>query len=833
MRRTTTGRRRLTAPAVAATAALIGAFAAGGPAVADDAPAPPSPGAAAPSAHSGHVAQRPSQPGSGGSSTLEELAQRPYMGWSSYSMQVFEGGDWISADQIMAQSDAMHESLQRYGYEYINVDAGWNGGVDDYGRPIPSERVFPDGLQTVIDHVHDNGQKFGLYLIPGIGQDLHEADLPIFGAPECSTADIATQPLQQGDYWGYTYQIDFENPCSQAYVDSIADLLGEWGVDFIKFDSVTPGSGIEDGSMDSLGDVAAWSQALARHDIWLELSWAVDIDEADYWAEHAQGWRIDWDVECYCGDEALTQWANVERLLPKLAQWWRHAGPDRGWNDLDSLNVGNGSMDGLTRDERRAAATLWAVSAAPFYLGNDLTNLDEFGMELLTNKEVIAVNQAGVPARPVSTDTQQQVWYSPNADGSVTVALFNLGRTEADVTIDFADLGLQGKASVRDLWAKKNLGRHTDELQVESVPIHGARLFTITPERGAQVTLNDDDLRIGYEGDWDRNGGAEVVTTTQPLTVAVGDSGSGEAPVAPPAGPVAVNDDDPSIVYQGSWSHSTGRGFGDHEDDVHYSESVGNAVEHAFVGTGIDLVTETHSSQGDVEIYLDGQLVDTVSTYQADGRGVQQVVYSVRDLPNGAHTLRAVHASGQFMLIDRLDVVRPTLIEPSTAAFDRAQPADVSVELLRDPSELTGVSVDGEPLAEGEDYTLDGATLTITAAALTELEDGTQVLQIGFAGDVRDDVHVTDQVGDAVELTFRGTSFTWTGPTAPDQGEVEVWLDGELVEVVDTSSEARRTRVELFDSGKLRDREHTVRLVMVSGDVMRFDTLGYTVSKVR
>ncbi|GAB2608289.1 X2-like carbohydrate binding domain-containing protein [Pseudactinotalea suaedae] len=799
-----TNRRRLAAPAVAAAAALMVTMAGGGSAVADNDP-----------------------PG------IEELAQQPYMGWSSYSMQVHSGGQWITADQLIAQSDAMHETLQPHGYTYINVDAGWNGGIDEHGRPVPSQTLYPDGLQAVIDHVHDNGQKFGLYFIPGIGQEVYEADLPIAGAPDCSTGDIATLPLQQGDYWGFTHQIDFTNPCAQAYIDSIADLIGDWGVDFVKFDSVTPGSGIEDGSMDSRGDVAAWSQALARHDIWLELSWAVDIDQADYWAEHAQGWRVDWDVECYCGDEALTTWANIERLFPRLAQWWRHAGPDRGWNDLDSLNVGNGSMDGLTRDERRTAMTLWAVSAAPLYIGNDMTDLDEYGIELLTNDEVIAVNQAAVPARPVATDTTRQVWYALNPDGTYTVALFNLGRTEADMTLSFEDLGLSGSATVRDLWAQRRVGTVTDELLVEGVPIHGARLFTVTPGKDATITVNDDDLRVDHQGDWNRNGGSEVVATSQPLTIAVADSSTGEAPTAPEAGPIAVNDDDPSVLYQGSWSHSTGRGLGDHEDDVHFSESAGNAVEYTFVGTGIDYVTETHSSQGDVEVYLDGQLVETVSTYQESGRGAQQVVYSVRDLPSGTHTLRLVHATGQYMLIDRLDVVQETLIEPSTAAFDRALPADLTVQLLRGGGELAGITGPDGALVDGTDYVADGGELTVRAAYLATLDEGEQTLQVAFSGDHLDDVHATTTVGDAVEISFRGERFTWSGPVAPDQGEVEVWVDGDLVEVVDTHGEARLTGQELFTSQKLRDKQHTVRLVMVSGEVMRFDTVTYTVKKIR
>ncbi|QQZ58671.1 glycoside hydrolase family 27 protein [Paenibacillus sonchi] len=390
----------------------------------------------------------------------KSLAQKPYMGWSSYSMQVYDpSGSWISAESIKKQSDAMHEKLQKHGYEYINIDAGWNGGMDEYGRPLPNTERYPDGFQEVIDYVHNNGQKIGIYLIPGLSIEAYNNDLEIYGTNgECRVRDIAVQPLKIMDYWNsYTYKIDFSNPCAQKYIDSIADLLGEWGIDFLKFDSVTPGSGINNLSRDARGDVEAWSKALARHDIWFELSWALDHNYVDFWKKFANGWRIQWDVESYDSNIGLTQWANIARLFPDAAIWWRDAGPG-GWNDFDSLNVGNGAMDGLTKDERKTAMTFWAVSAAQLYLGNDMTRLDDYGLELLTNDEVIAVNQAGHPAHPLSMDTQQQVWYANNGDGTYNVALFNLGSRSAAVDVKWSDIGLAGPASVRDLWSHSELG---------------------------------------------------------------------------------------------------------------------------------------------------------------------------------------------------------------------------------------------------------------------------------------------------------------------------------------------------------------------------------------
>lgn len=777
-----------------------------------------------------------------------EVASKPYMGWSSYSMQVFvpNGGAWITAAQIKAQSDAMHTKLQRFGYNRINIDAAWNGGIDGYGRPVPSTTLYPNGFQEVIDHVHANGQKIGIYAIPGISKSVIDADLPIYGAPECSTGDLPVLPLKQADYWGIGHKIDFSKPCAQKYIDSIADLFASWGIDFLKFDSVTPGSGIGDLSLDARDDVKAWSQALARHKIWLELSWALDIRYADYWKQYANGWRIDWDVECYCTGVALTQWQNIARLFPRLADWWRHGGPG-GWNDLDSLNVGNGSMDGLTRDERRTAATLWAVSAAPFYIGNDMTRLDSYGLELLTNREVIAVNQAGVPARPVSMQTNRQVWYSLNADSSYTVAVFNLGRTDADVPVNFADLGLAGTASVRDLWAKKDLGSSKGSFVASSVPINGARLFKLTPQKGAAISVNDDDLRVAYSGEWKRNDNFEVPAVSEPLAVTVlGPAGAAAAPKsklsaspAPKLSKVSaagvrtleVNNDNAQITYTGSWSRSTGRGLGDYLDDVQYTETNGDAFSYTFVGTGVDFVTETHNSQGDVDIYIDGEFKQTVSTYRAEGRGAQQVVYGISDLPNGTHTIRGVKKSGQFMLVDKLNVRQESLLDPGSASFDPAAPSDIAVTIARDPAELSSVSRAGVLLVRGTDYTVAGSVVTIASSYLATLPAGSVALDFLFRGDNANDVHYTKSNGASVSFSFRGTRLDWLTAMGPDQGTADVFLDGKLIRRVSLTNPTRVTNRVAFTATGLADKQHTVKIVKISGSALRHDVLRYHLAR--
>ncbi|MFD7025185.1 X2-like carbohydrate binding domain-containing protein [Promicromonospora sukumoe] len=794
----------------AASLVLAGAAPASGTAAADPAPTPPAPIPRV-------------EPG--------DLATAPYMGWSSFSMQVYSGdGRWITADQLTAQSDAMHTKLQRFGYDRINVDAGWNDGFDDYGRPVPSTTLYPDGLQAVIDHVHDNGQKFGLYFIPGIGPEVYEADLPIWDAPGCSTGDIVKQPLTKADYWGIGWALDFDNPCTTKYIDSIGALLGDWGVDFVKFDSVTPGSGISDLSLDARRDVAAWSDALHSRGIWFELSWALDPQYADYWREKADGFRVDWDVECYCENEALTTWPNIARLFPKAEQWWRHTGPG-GFGDLDSLNVGNGRMDGLTQDERRTATSLWAISAAPMFTGNDLTRLDTFGLNLLTNEEVIAINQAAIPAHPVSTSGKRQVWYSLQDDGSYVVGLFNLGSTDADVTASWADLGLSdGKHKVRDVWARKNLGAFTGGFTATDVPPHGVRLLRVTPAASAASTVNDDVLQVGYGGDWARNGNQEVAATSQDLAVTV--VADGDEPPAPGDADrrvIELNDDASDITYSGSWSHSTGRGLGDHEDDVHWTEKDGDAFELTFRGTGVTYVTERDESQGEVAVHLDGELVETVDVSLPAGtpRESQRAVWTTSGLEDGEHTLRIEKKGGRFMLLDRIDVEQENLVTPNAIAVPDEQAEATRIELARDPGELATIRHGDTVLRKGTDWTTDGRAVVLSAAFLTALPAGDTALTFTFRGDGADDVHTA--TGEAwTDLTFTGTGVTWVAPTAPDQGPVHIYVDGVLKKTVDTATAARRTQQELYSVSGLKRGSHRIVVVNGSDAPVRSDGFRFT-----
>jgi hypothetical protein len=498
-------RRRWPRTGGSALAAVLAATLGAGAVPAQAAAPGPKPSPARSSAAAGATAKDPSTADrtaaqqAAAAAAAQGVAAHPYLGWSSWSMQSsnYPGlnpggfGNWLSEANLLPQVDALASKLKPYGYEYVNIDAGWSRatnwspGFDQYGREIASPERFPHGMKYVADYVHGKGLKAGIYLAVGLAKEAYNnGTTPIWNAPGCTVADIVYPDLRTTNGWDSSYKIDFSKPCSQKYIDSQAQLLADWGFDFLKVDGVGPGSFRSGDNYNNIPDVAAWQAAIAKtgRAIHFELSWSLDRNHAADWKRYSNGWRIDTDVECYCN--TLVTWNNSVKIRwDDVPAWTPWAGPG-GWNDLDSLDVGNGQMDGLSADERQSYMTLWAISSAPLYTGDDLTKLDAYGVSLLTNREVIAVDQQGIPARPVTPTGPAQVWGTKNADGSYTVALFNMGSFPAQVTANWSSFGFGGNATVRDLWQHKELGVQDGAISA-TLPAHGSRLFKVTPKGGA------------------------------------------------------------------------------------------------------------------------------------------------------------------------------------------------------------------------------------------------------------------------------------------------------------------------------------------------------------
>jgi alpha-galactosidase len=409
---------------------------------------------------------------------VNNVGAKPYLGWSTYSQQTI-ASNVMNQQNILAQSDAMVSSgLQGHGFQYINLDAGWSGNNDAYGRGLWNTTAFPDFL-AMIQHIHANGQKVGIYLLPGIGAPTVSSNLPIFGTPY-HAQDIVVKPLTIGNGFGYGYKIDFTKPGAQEYINSIVNLYASWGIDYIKLDSVTPGSYHDDLTINNIPDVQAYSQAIAQsgRPMWLTISWALDEDYVNNWQQTSNARRIEGDVECEGDCPFLTEWQRVQLRFYDLIGWQNTSGPTLGWNDLDSLEVGNGATDGLTDTEQQTVMTLWSMANAPLTLGGDLTTLTSYGTTLLSNDEVIGVDQSGHPATQV-TGGFTPIWVSNLGNNSYYVALFNLNAYPTYVTLPWRNLGLLGVSQMRDLWSHTDLGASNNTF-IGEVPGHGARLFKVT-----------------------------------------------------------------------------------------------------------------------------------------------------------------------------------------------------------------------------------------------------------------------------------------------------------------------------------------------------------------
>ncbi|MEU2923540.1 CBM35 domain-containing protein [Streptomyces sp. NPDC007251] len=526
------------------------------------------------------------------------LAAKPYMGWSSWSMQSSQypglnpdgNYSYLTEANVLKQTDALAATLKKYGYDYVNIDAGWwmdknwTSEFDQYGRQSPDPVRFPDGMKSVADHIHSKGLKAGIYLPVGLEKGAYgDGKLPIWNAPGCTTADVVYPDLRTTNGWDSAYKLDFDNPCAQKYIDSQAQMLADWGYDFLKLDGVGPGSFKSGDNYNNVADVAAWHKAISDtgRPIHLELSWSLDIGHAADWKKYSNGWRIDTDVECYCN--TLVTWENsVNDRWNDAPAWSREAGPG-GWNDLDAIDVGNGAMDGLTNAERQSYMTLWAINKSPLFTGDDLTKLDSYGLSLLTNQEVIGVDQSDSPvARPVTPMGDQQVWGARNADGTYTVALFNLGSSPASVSADWASFGFTGAASVRDLWNHRSLGTYKNKITA-TLPVHGSRLFTVKPGGTPLATTR-------YEAESTNN------TLTGSASVASCDSCSGGKKVGNLYLDSKLQFNDITVKKAGIYTLNVSYVSGDPRSVTVYSNS-GNGTSLKFPSTGDWSTVDTVSVQ--------------------------------------------------------------------------------------------------------------------------------------------------------------------------------------------------------------------------------------------
>jgi alpha-galactosidase len=368
-----------------------------------------------------------------------KLALTPPMGWNSWNVWA----QAVDAEKVRKAADAMVKSgLAAHGYQYINIDDTWEAKRDANGE-IQTNEKFGD-MKALSDYVHGKGLKLGIYSSPG--------------------------PLTCAKF-----------EASYNHEEQDARTFAKWGLDYLKYDWCSYSQIAKDRSLPELKkpyhvmraaldkvdrDIVYSLCQYGNGDVW---TWGVEVG--------GNLWRTTGDI--------TDTWISLSNIGFSESGHEKYAGPGH-WNDPDMLVVGrvgwgpNIHPTRLTPNEQITHITLWALVSSPLLIGCDMSELDKFTVDVLSNDEVIDVNQdpLGKPAGRRMQDGRLEVWARPLWDGTLAVGLFNRGQQAANVTARWSDLGLQGSQPVRDLWQQKDLGVFRDSLSA-LVPQHGAVLVKI------------------------------------------------------------------------------------------------------------------------------------------------------------------------------------------------------------------------------------------------------------------------------------------------------------------------------------------------------------------
>jgi alpha-galactosidase len=366
----------------------------------------------------------------------QSVAATPPMGWNSWNHFARQVDDAT----VRAQADAMVSSGMRdAGYVYINIDDTWEGERDAQGV-IHSNSKFPD-MKALADYVHSKGLKIGIYSSPG--------------------------PKTCAKFEG-----------SYGHEEQDAQTYANWGIDYLKYDLCGLGEQMKSAESPEAAHKIMVDSYIKMRDALRKAGRPIVYSLCQYgddavwqWGSSVGGnlWRTTGDI--------TDKYARMEQIGFSQAGLAKFAGPGH-WNDPDMLEVGNG---GMNTDEYRTHMSLWAILAAPLLAGNDLTTMTPETIGLLTNREVIAIDQdrAGKQGDRVHAEGPLEIWVRQLADGAKAVGLFNRHPMPLDMQVDFRELGFKGSVNARDIWAAKDLGSLEGSYHTK-VPGHGVVLLRVS-----------------------------------------------------------------------------------------------------------------------------------------------------------------------------------------------------------------------------------------------------------------------------------------------------------------------------------------------------------------
>jgi alpha-galactosidase len=415
-------------------------------------------------------------------------AERPVMGWNSWDFY----GTSINETKTRQQADYMADNLLPYGWNLITVDIQWyepnatgfnyNANatlvMDQWGRLTPATNRFPSaadgaGFKPLADYVHSKGLKFGIHMMRGIPRQAWQQDLPVKGTAHTARdiADVNSTCSWNPDMYG----VDMTKPGAQAYYDSIMELVASWEVDFVKIDDLSRPY--------HLKEIEGIRKAIDKTGRPIVLSTSpgeTPVDKGAHVMDHANQWRI--------SDDFWDNWNALYDQFQRLHDWTPYRGPGH-FPDADMLPLGKiqggsntaaGRVTNFTANEQYTLMSLWAIARSPLIHGGDMTQMDPFTLSLLTNDEVIALNQQSTHNRQLFRSGDLVAW-TADAEGSTDkyLAVFNTGGASANVPVTLSAMGFSGAVQIRSLWDQAALGSYTDTFS-PFIASHAAALYRLS-----------------------------------------------------------------------------------------------------------------------------------------------------------------------------------------------------------------------------------------------------------------------------------------------------------------------------------------------------------------
>lgn len=426
---------------------------------------------------------------------MKDFIKKPPMGWNSWDCY----GAGVTEDELLGNAEFMRDRLKQYGYQYVICDIQWyepaaKGNVynnfadlcmDEYSRLIPAVNRFPSsangaGFKPIADKIHSMGLKFGIHIMRGIPRQAVHRNTRIYGTT-ARARDIASQ-FSLCPWNTDMYGVDTEKRGAEEYYDSLFKLYASWGVDFVKVDDIANTEFSPQNPYSAEKEIEMIRAAIDRsgRDMVLSLSpGPAPLNKAEHLSKNANMWRISGDF--------WDRWDKLLNMFSLCEKWYPYV-KDGSFPDCDILPLGKLCIDGsymgnmgrdsgFTKEEQKTMMTLWAVFRSPLFFGGELRLTDNYTLSLVTNPEVINVNQNSEKPLFVYNKGGIAVWQT-KIENCTAVAVFNLSDEEKHYKLSFSDLGIENVRAVRDLWARKDIPKCENDVTVSLKP-HSSEFFEI------------------------------------------------------------------------------------------------------------------------------------------------------------------------------------------------------------------------------------------------------------------------------------------------------------------------------------------------------------------